>query len=200
MNSFIQINLKEMLSQIGEDKTKTILSDFYSFGNKDVEDFLRHKSIEFAKQGLAATHLVFTTHKEELKLVGYFTLANKTMSFYRKSLSKTLAKKVCKFAKYDTELRKYNLSTLLIAQLGKNYNDGYNKLITGNELLKMACDKVADIQLQIGGKVVYLECEDKPHLLRFYSRNGFVTFGKRELESDEDGLSGEYLIQMLKYL
>jgi len=200
MNSYIQINLKEMINEIGEDKTKEILSDFYSLDNEDVESFLRFKSIEFAKQGLAATHLIFTEYKSETVLIGYFTLANKTMSFYKRSLSNTLSKKVCKFAKYDSELKKYNLSTILIAQLGKNYANGYNELISGNELLKMACDKVLDIQLQVGGKIVYLECEDMPKLLRFYSRNGFVNFGKRELDPDESGLSGKYLIQMLKYL
>mgnify|MGYP003314321168 CR=1 FL=1 len=37
-------------------------------------------------------------------------------------------------------------------------------------------------------------------LIDFYSNNGFVNFGQRSLEQDEkDVLSGEYLIQMLKY-
>ena len=53
----------------------------------------------------------------------------------------------------------------------------------------------------VGGKIVYLECEDKPRLIDFYSENGFVNFGKRMLDRDEtDTLSGEYLIQMLKYM
>lgn len=74
-------------------------------------------------------------------------------------------------------------------------------MITGDELLKLACDKIKSIQDEIGGKVTYLECEDKPKLIEFYESNGFVNFGKRELDKDEkDDLSGQYLIQMLKYL
>lgn len=66
---------------------------------------------------------------------------------------------------------------------------------------KLACDKIKSIQDEIGGKVTYLECEDKPKLIEFYESNGFVNFGKRELDKDEkDDLSGQYLIQMLKYL
>ena len=42
------------------------------------------------------------------------------------------------------------MSTPLIAQLGKNYQHGYNTLITGDELLKLACDKVKEIQLSLG--------------------------------------------------
>jgi len=65
----------------------------------------------------------------------------------------------------------------------------------------MACDKVAQVQEMIGGKIVYLECEDKPYLIQFYESNGFVNFGQRTLDRDEtEVLSGKYLIQMLKYL
>ncbi|HBF3466448.1 TPA: N-acetyltransferase, partial [Clostridioides difficile] len=56
-------------------------------------------------------------------------------------------------------------------------------------------------QLDMGGKIVYLECEDKPKLIEFYKDNGFVDFGKRSLDKDEtDSLDGDYLVQMLKYL
>jgi len=89
----------------------------------------------------------------------------------------------------------------LIAQLSKNYANGHNRLITGDELLRIACNKVAQAQEMIGGKIVYLECEDKPNLIQFYESNGFVNFGQRTLDRDEtEVLSGKYLIQMLKYL
>ena len=89
----------------------------------------------------------------------------------------------------------------LIAQLGKNYANDYNKLITGDELLKMAIDKVKQIQINIGGKFVYVECEDIKYLIDFYASNGFINFGKRDLSSDEkDWIKGRYLVQMLKYI
>ncbi|ERJ00833.1 hypothetical protein HMPREF0262_00422 [Clostridium sp. ATCC 29733] len=89
----------------------------------------------------------------------------------------------------------------LIGQLGKNFKDNANSLITGDELLKMACDKVAQAQEIIGGKIVYLECEDKLRLMDFYDRNGFVKFGSRVLDDDEkDSIYGDHLLQMLRYL
>ena len=37
--------------------------------------------------------------------------------------------------------------------------------------------------------------------VHFYSENGFVIFGKRNLDRDErDMQSGQYLLQLLKYL
>ena len=57
------------------------------------------------------------------------------------------------------------------------------------------------VQAVLGGKFVYLECEDKDALLNFYGDNGFVIFGKRDLDRDErDRQSGQYLVQLLKYL
>ncbi len=74
-------------------------------------------------------------------------------------------------------------------------------MITGDEILKMACDKINEVQLIAGGSFVYIECEDVQKLKEFYLRNGFIEFGKRMLDNDErDDLSGDYLIQMVKYL
>lgn len=201
MAGYIQINLKDIINSIGEDKTKIILSNFICHINKDVDNFLKHKAIEFSKQGIAITYLIFASYKKENVIVGYFTLATKFITICKTSLSNTLKKRIRKFAQYDNNSKRYYLSAPLIGQLGKNYYNNYNKLITGDELLKLACDKVKAIQGEIGGRVVYLECEDKEKLISFYSDNGFVCFGTRKLDKDETALiHGDYLVQMLKYL
>lgn len=92
----------------------------------------------------------------------------------------------------------YMVSLPLIGQLGKNYKNNYNTLIKGDDLLKLACDKVAEAQNILGGKFVFIECEDNKKLREFYESNGFVCFGKRNLERDErDKNNGDYLLQML---
>lgn len=194
------VNLKIMLEELGEDTTKRILSDFSCPLNPDVESFLKEKAIVFSKQGLAAVHLVLMSYKNKPVIVGYFALANKYVTIMPKRISKTVKKKIEKFAIFNEYLNEYNFAAPLIGQLGKNFTNGYNKLITGDELLKIAIDKLSQIQLDLGGKWIYLECEDKPKLIDFYKDNGFIEFGKRNLEKDETGLKGEYLIQMLKYI
>jgi hypothetical protein len=147
---------------------------------------------------------VFASYKKEWVLVGYFALANKNIRISAKVLgttSSTLRKRIAKFATFDAKLKAYFLSAPLIAQLAKNYTNNYNKLITGAELLDEACDKIAKIQFELGGRFAYLECEDKEKLTSFYSANGFYKFDERKLDADEaDKMSGEYLIQMLKYI
>ena len=142
------------------------------------------------------------SYKNRYVLVGYFTLANKIFCIDRDSLPNRIWKsRISKFSQYDTTIKRYTLSAPLIGQLGKNYSHGYDKLITGDELLHLALKKVSEMQYIVGGKIVYLECEDKERLVDFYSQNGFVNFGKRYLDHDEtDKLSGDYLIQMLKYM
>lgn len=200
MTGYKLINLKLMVDTVGEDTAKAVLSTFSCPLNRDVEGFLRIKAIDFAKQGFSQTHLVMASYREEPVLVGYFTLANKYITVSSKKLGSTQKKRLAKFSIFDNNLRAYCLSAPLIAQLGKNYASGYDKLISGDELLYLACRKVSTIQMDLGGKFAYLECEDKPCLVEFYKRNGFCAFDRRRLDKDETGLDGDYLVQMLKYI
>ncbi len=93
------------------------------------------------------------------------------------------------------------MSAPLIAQLGKNYYNGYNNLIRGDELLKLACDDISMVLKNVGGKVVYLECEPKEKLKTFYIDNGFRIFNTRPMDKDEVDLTGgKFYLQMIKYM
>lgn len=200
MTGFKIVNLKILIEEIGEEPVKELLSNFSCPLNKDVEIFLKQKAIEFSKQGLSQTHLVFASYKGNPEIVGYFCLANKYITVQREKLSKTLRKRISKFSVLDQSVGYYCLSSPLIAQLGKNFKNGIDTLISGDELLQMACDKVSRIQLDLGGRFAYLECEDKPKLIEFYLSNGFCEFDRRPLDRDETNIDGEYLVQMLKYI
>lgn len=192
------ISLKDVYNSIGEDKTKFILKEFECRLNDDVEYFLKEKAIEFSKQGIAETFIVTSSFKKENVIVGYFAIANKTTKIKRNTLTGKKKKRFNRFAEYDEENNCYFISLPLIGQLGKNYKNGYNKLIDGSVLLNLACQKVKEAQDILGGRFVFLECEDKLKLKEFYENNGFVCFGKRNLERDERKKnSGEYLLQML---
>ena len=204
MTGYKVVNLKMMIEELGEDHTKEVLSRFSCPLNKDVEQFIRSKAISFANQGWAQTHLVMASYKGDPVLAGYFALASTHITISSKifqSRSSRTRKRIAKFASYDPGIKSYILTAPLIAQLGKNYNNGYNRLITGDELLDIACEKISRIQYDLGGRFAYVECEDKPALVDFYSRNGFCEFDHRPLDADEtDLLSGEYLVQLLKYI
>lgn len=201
MIGYALLSLKDMITELGESTVKGILSSFCSPQNKDVEEFIRLKAIEFARQSIAPTTLVYTSYKDKPVICGYFTITLKTITVRKADVGSKTFTRLKKFGTYNQEYKCCEIPAPLIAQLSKNYSSGYDRLITGDQLLELAMMEVKKLQSIGGGKVVYLECEDKLRLKEFYGKNGFKIFGKRNLDRDErDKLSGEYLIQMLKYL
>ena len=227
MQGYAKVNLRELVAAMEPDKLEKLIDDFSCPYNKDVEYFLHVKALEFEKQGLASTYLVFASYQGRMRLAGYFALAAKSFDIdlhAGKKISINLRRRINRFATFYEKLHKSIVTAPLIAQLAKNYADveaykiiqfffnvqwealknyanDNDKLITGDELLKIACDTVKEAQLILGGRVVYLECEDTPSLIRFYESNGFTIFGKRDLESVEvDKFKSKYLLQLLKYL
>lgn len=196
------VPLKNLLAACegSEERVQTELDKFSCVNNRDVERFLKEKAVVFDKQGWAKTHLLYTSYKGQMVLVGYFALANKNFIIKNNSkVSKTTKKRIKNFGQYNDDLKQYVVVASLIGQLGKN--DTHKDLIDGATLLKYACDEVRKVQGIVGGRFVYLECEDKAFLKEFYLNNGFVEFGKRELDLDEkDDITGVHLIQMLRYL
>lgn len=195
------INLKDIYNTLGELDTKELLKGYKCELNKDVEYFLKEKAIEFSKQDISRTYIVMSEYKGENVIVGYFAIASKATIIKKIILSNTKKKTILRYAKYDNESKGYSIALPLIGQLGKNYYNGYDKLISGDILLKLACNKIKTIQNSIGGRYVFLECEDNEKLKEFYENNGFECFGKRNLEKDErDKNDGGYLLQMLRDL
>lgn len=201
MTGIWQATLRDLIEVRGEADVKAELSEFSCPLNPDIEYFIKQKAIEFSKQGLASTHLVYMSYKDQPVLVGYYALANKTV-IIKSSLIKSSRwrSRINKFAEYHPELKSYIAAMPLIGQLGKNFTNNYNTLITGNQLLEIACEKVRSAQFVLSGKLVYLECEDNPNLVAFYENNGFSAFNKRQLGGDEINNDGKgYLLQMIKY-
>ena len=80
---YIQINLSDLLDQLGEDEVKEILSTFSCPINADVEKFLKEKAIEFSKREFSKTHLVFweTENKEEKELIEKLLTIRKLVNY-----------------------------------------------------------------------------------------------------------------------
>lgn len=199
---FVQINLSDLLEQLGEDEVKSILSSFVCPLNADVEKFVKTKAVEFSRRGFSKTHLVYWTTEDESEkeLVGYYTIASKFITIQRSVVNSKEARKLREHGIFDTKSNEYTVAAPLIAQLGKNYANGNNSLISGRDLLHMAMEKVKKVQNEVGGRFVYLECEEKPRLMEFYESNHFKIFGRRKLDRDETDIEGKYLLQYFTIL
>lgn len=200
---FVQFNLSDLIDMLGEEDVKQILSSFSCPLNPDVEYFLRVRAIEMSKRNFSKTYLVYweTDDGSEKEFVGYYAIAAKVLFVDPAAVSNRQRRKLRDYGIYDQKSNQYVANALLIGQLGKNFAKGNNFLISGSDLLQMAINQIKEIQRLAGGRFVYLECEDNPKLLDFYTRNHFTLFGERKLDRDEtDTINGQYLKQLFTML
>lgn len=199
MEEYIQINLSNLLKEIGEDRTNSVLSTFSCPVNKDIEDFLKIKAISFSNIGFAKTHLVFLKKSDQMNLVGYFAIANKPLEIEASALSKTMRRKINNHGTFNLITKRYVVPAILIAQFGKNFSEENQKQIRGDELMRLTLEKVKSVQSDVGSRFVYVECENKSKLIRFYENHGFVIFGSRETTYRSESRDRK-LVQLLKYI
>ena len=202
INGVTVFNIREYLSVkndrvLGEEALRGILSEFSCEKNSDVERFLKEQSIEFTKKNQSVTYLVFTN--EDAALVGYFTITIKPISVNASSFSNTMKRKIARVSELDEENGTYTLSAYLIAQLGKNFTNGANARITGEQLLQAAVNTIKELQYMAGGMVIFLEAENEENLMRFYEdKNGFKRFDTKEIKVGTK--DAHTLVQLLKVM
>ena len=199
-NKFSVINIRRYLNsdnpKLGESRLLQVLSGFSCPKNPDVERFLKKSSIEFTKKNQSVTYLVFDV--SSMELVGYFTIALKPLTVRGETVSNTVKKKLMRVSELDEHSQTYTMSAYLIAQLGKNFKNGAEKKITGEELLELAWDIVEKMQYMGGGMVTFLEAENSERLLSFYQANRFQTFDTRQTATDSE--EPHELVQLLRML
>ena len=199
-NKFSVINIRRYLNsdnpKLGESRLLQVLSGFSCPKNPDVERFLKKSSIEFTKKNQSVTYLVFDV--SSMELAGYFTIALKPLTVRGETVSNTVKKKLMRVSELDEQSQTYTMSAYLIAQLGKNFKNGAEKKITGEELLELAWDIVEKMQYMGGGMVTFLEAENSERLLSFYQANRFQTFDTRQTATDSE--EPHELVQLLRLL
>ena len=191
MDKFNVINILDLIDNVGEPEVISSISSFKCSKNKEIEKFIHSDAINFAKQKISVTHLVFD---ENANIVGYFTLTHKSIKVSAEFLSNTAKKKIERFTNLDKDTNSYDVSAFLIAQFGKNAT--YENDITGDEMMKFAISILRKVQRQIGGGVMFLECEDNIKLLNFYQNenNRFMAYGDRY--SEKDNITYKLLLRM----
>ena len=183
-------NIIDFTEKFGEERVRSFLHTFSSPINPEIENFVRNKAIDFARRKLSVTYLV--TDVNDGQILGFFALTHKAVLIPHAKLSKSSLKKLERFARLDRATGEYMASAFLIAQFGKNYGVDNGKRITGKELMKLANDVLVHIQRQIGGGIIYLDCEDKENLIKFYTDEKFQHFGER--------FSSEENLKYLQYM
>ena len=177
-------NIIDAMDYEGEEELELILSEFICQKNDEIQTFLKDKAIEFAKKKLSITYLV--NDSETGDLLGYFTLAHKVLEVPALGLSNTVRRKMSRYSTLDNRNESYMVSAFLLAQFGKNYSVDEERRVSGAELMDCVDEVLKRIQHQIGGAIVYLDCEDEEKLITFYSDvAGYKQISERISERDQ---------------
>lgn len=170
------VQLCDLLDEFGKDPVEKVLTEFSCPLNKDVEYFLHKKAILYENNDKSRTYLVFAIDEGIECFIAYFTIASLPITF-EDSLSNKRKKKILGTG-YESNSQ---LSAILIGQFSKNYTNNNNILITGSDLFNLAINKALQANKLIGGRIIYLECEDTLKLRSFYESVGL------ELYVDDNG-------------
>lgn len=188
-------NILDLIEIGGEDVIKQELSAFSCPQNEEIEDFLKNKSIEFAKQKLSITYIVRA--EKDLAIVGYYTLTIRALEIAAKSVSKTLNKRIKKFAIYDDKNDTYTVAAYLLAQFGKNYGIDNGSRIKGDLLMDSVESTIRNIQHMIGVGLIYLDVEknNKTAIDLYTSKSHYMKFDERK--SASDGIEYDIMIKAI---
>ena len=194
MMNYNVINILDMIDSVGEDAVSAALSKFSCLKNLEIEDFIRNNAIDFAKKKMSITYLVYGDNG---KIAGIFTLTHKALKLHNDILSNTARKKIQRYSRIDEQTDSFTVSAYLIAQIGKNENFIIDGSLSVSELMDFTFGVLSAVQHDIGGSLVYLECEENEKLLNFYSSepNRFIKFGERY--SDEDNVKYTQLFRFI---
>lgn len=193
MSAVQVLNLLEVAdNQELEQLTATLIREFSCPRNAEVETFLKFRAV--ARKKSSVSYLVLDG---ESRLLGYFTLAHKSLCVRSERLSKNRQRRLRNCCGHDDGNGVFNVSAFLIAQLGRNFAISRQEGISGEELLRLAMRKLCEAQRLVGGGVVFLECEDHERLLSFYRRepNCFEPMGERDAQAD-----CTRLLQLMRFL
>lgn len=176
MSEYKIVNLLDLLDAVGEAQVRQLLTEFSCPKNLEIELFIRKNALDFSRRKMSITYLVTD---DAMNVAAIFALTHKAVEISNEGLSSTARKKIQRYAQLDDSNNSYMVSAFLIAQFGKNYQQLSD--LQGNQLMEYVFEVLEQVQRQVGGGVVYLECEDKEPLLKFYNNesNRFRVFDER---------------------
>jgi len=161
----------------------SFLSNFSCSKNQDVQSFLTaaDKCISFEKKSRSRTYLILN---EKNEILGYFSLALKTLFAQNKSIKGAIRRKI-NSGKPNSfigpDLEYYNV--YLIGQIGRD--DSFtSKDLSLADILDEIYSILTEVQARVGGSSILIEVDNNKKLVDLYKKHGFIHLG-----TDQEALS-----------
>lgn len=171
------------IKKTAEDRLLSFLSNFSCSKNQDVQNFIttNDKCLSFEKKNRSRTYLILNENNE---ILGYFSLALKTLFAQKKSLKGSIRRKINpgkNISSIATDMEYYNV--YLIGQIGRN--DSFtSKDLSLADILSEIFSIFAEVQTRVGGSSILIEVDNNQTLIDLYQKHGFTYLG-----TDHEALS-----------
>lgn len=164
--SIISLHEAIKLNKNNPRKIEKIINKLKSFKctkNKDEEDFIHNKALEFDRQNITRTYLLINENNE---IKAYFSIGLKAIEMkYIKSI------RLRKLLRSYLQSSSLSVPAYLIGHFSKD--DSLKESGYSIELMKYIDDIILGCNNAIGGRVIYLECEEIQKLKQVYENNKF---------------------------
>lgn len=175
------------------EKTNEAISSFSCARDRDIENFLKKRSVKFEDLAKARTYLLLDKRmiqdEQKIDILAYFSIAPKVLEL-PEDLSTRQRKELDGFSGKMNHESITVLPMILIGQLAKN--DKYLHEITGDTIMEYVFSIIQSIHNMLGGRIVSVDVrKNADGLIRFYKKYDF-----KESKKNQDG----DLIQMIRML
>lgn len=133
----------------------------FSCGKPHIDKFLTELAVDYQVDLLAHTWLVF--HDDRPDLVGYFTLSNDSVQLSDPE-------------QYDLGLRGDGvLRSFPAVKIGRlAVSNGLQEQGVGTAVMRLALEKIVEGAPSSAARMVVVDADNDPKVIRFYSKQGFV--------------------------
>ena len=169
------ISLKDLISEIEDEKLNELLSSFKCNLDPDIEFFLKSRAVTYEKLSKARTYLIVdendlaTKAIEDITILGYIALALKVLTV-PESVSNRMRREIDGLSAKIHGEQITAFPVYLIGQLGRNTNIS-KEVISGKDLIGYAFDVIQPAIDSVGGRYILIECHDEEKLIQFYNDN-----------------------------
>ena len=189
--------LRKAMSTIEDGRLRSMLSSFSCAYDKDIQNFLHNRAVEFEKLLKSRTYLIIDKNQfrkpgiklHELTIYGYISLAVKVFTV-PENTSNRQRLQLDGFSAKEHGKQISNFPCYLIGQIARNSNVP-KESISGAELLNFAYNIIAISVDAVGGRNILVECRNSEKLVQFYLDNEFQKISQMPDEN-------QTMIQMIR--
>ena len=151
----------------------------FSCGEQDLDEFFSEKALEYSEFKMGKT-FCFRLKSDLRIIVAIFTIAYDSVRIY--DLPRSRRDAMLKITHHRKTLKRY--PGVLIGRLAVNGDGQFKRKGIGSEAIDIIKGWYSSDEIKAGCRMLIVDAVNKPEVISFYKKNGFVTLFTSEQQED----------------